>query len=346
MSKFYFLKIQRVVRETEQAVSVYFELPPKLKEAFDFTPGQYVSLETQIEAQNVRRAYSISSTPEAAYLRVAFKKIANGVFSNFAYKHFKKGDIVKVFPPEGRFHLQTSSKYHIAFAAGSGITPILSILTHGLKTQSTFKFLLVYGNKTARDTLYLQELEQLKAKYPDRFFVHYLFSREDSTLGKFGRIDSAWVAFYLKAYPEFKNPLFYLCGPYKMQMVVQEKLSALNFKPSQIFSELFFNPSQSKESTQAMATQVRLKITLDGVTQTLPADREAPILETALQAQLEPPYSCRGGICSSCIAKLTSGTATMKTNQILTDADIDEGLILTCQAYPTSDALSVDYDSV
>lgn len=353
MSSFYKLTIKEVRRETKDAVSVLFNIPLEFKDFYRFTAGQYVNLKLTLDGNEIRRAYSICSAPESGDLRIAIKAVSNGVFSQFANNQLKEGNILEVGTPEGKFTFEPDAarqKNYAAFAAGSGITPILSIIQSVMGAEPKSTFVLVYGNKSPESTIFHQQLHDLQLKYVGRLFVHFIYSQAKISGDLFGRIEKSTVNYVLNnKHKEIDFDKFYLCGPEPMINAVADVLKEHNIKESAIKFELFSATTAiNPEAAEAKALDGHTKITVmvDDEETTFEMSHKQTILEAALKQGLDAPYSCQGGICSSCLARVTSGTAVMRKNAILTDGEIAEGLILTCQAHPTSETLTVDYDDV
>ena len=351
MSSFYKLQIKEVKRETANAVSIVFNVPAELKPAYKFTAGQYINLKLTLDGKEIRRAYSICSSPESGELRIAIKSVKNGLFSKFANDNIKVGDLIEVGQPEGKFTFEPHSdrqKNYAAFAAGSGITPVLSIIKAVLENEPKSTFVLVYGNKSTEETIFYNELHELQLKYVGRFFVHFVFSQAKVDGELFGRIEKSSVNFVLNnKHKEKEFDKFYLCGPEEMINLVATVLKEHNVADKNIKFELF-STSSSTENAAASSHDGHTKITVlvDGEEASFEMSQKQTLLEAALKQGLDAPYSCQGGICSSCLARITKGSAEMKKNSILTDGEIAEGLILTCQAHPTSSEITVDYDDV
>lgn len=351
MSSFYKLQITEVKHETANAISVVFNIPTELKSAYQFTAGQYVNLKLTLDGQEIRRAYSVCSSPTSGELRIAIKSVKNGHFSKFANENLKVGDILEVGQPEGKFTFEPSfsnQKNYAGFVAGSGITPVMSILKSVLESEPKSTFVLVYGNKSPEETIFHKELHELQLKYVGRFFVHYVFSQAKADGELFGRIDKSAVNFVLNnKHKEKTFDKFYLCGPEAMINLVSDVLASHNVAQKNIKFELF-STSKADENTSAKSHTGHTKITVmvDDEETTFEMLQKQTVLEAALKQGIDAPYSCQGGICSSCLARITNGTVEMKKNSILTDGEIAEGLILTCQAHPTSTEIYVDYDDV
>lgn len=353
MSSFYKLNIKEVRRETHDSVSVLFHVPLEFKDFYQFTAGQYINLKLTLDGNEMRRAYSICSAPNSDELRIAIKAVKNGVFSQFANTQLKEGNTLEVGTPEGKFTFEPDAsrqRNYAAFAAGSGITPVLSIIQSVLSGEPKSTFVLVYGNKTPDSTIFLQQLHDLQLKYVGRFFVHYVYSQAKVADALFGRIEKSTVNYVLNnKHKELSFDKFFLCGPEAMINTVSHVLREHNVKESAIKFELFSTaPTVSAEATAATTLDGHTKITImvDDEESTFEMSHKQTVLEAALKQGLDAPYSCQGGICSSCLARVTSGTAVMRKNAILTDGEIAQGLILTCQAHPTSETLYVDYDDV
>lgn len=348
MSTFFPLEIKEVIRETPQAVSLSFNIPENLKEEFKFDAGQYITIKAKLGDEELRRAYSLCSAPNSGEFKVTVKEVEGGKFSVIANNKLNAGDILEVHPPEGKFILKPSgeARAYAAFAAGSGITPVLSIIKTVLAEEPKSRFVLTYGNKSPEETIFFRELLELQAKFPDRLFIEFVYSRTREDNSHFGRIETSTVNFVVKN--KFKDQsfdAFYLCGPEEMINQVSDVLKENGVTEDKILYELF-----TSEDTGAIETnvegQTELTIMVDDEETTFSMDTKETVLDAALEHDLDVPYSCQGGICSSCIARIVEGKAEMRKNQILTDEEIEEGLILTCQAQPLTPKLKVDYDDV
>lgn len=351
MSKFHSFTIKEVKKETENAISIVFDIPTALKPTFNFIGGQYITIRTTIDEKEIRRSYSICSTPESNELRVVVKEVKNGLFSNYASKKLKKGDILDVAPPQGKFVLQTATSHqrnYAAFAAGSGITPVISMIKSVLLKELHSTFVLVYGNKTIDETIFKLEIDELQKRFPKRFFVKYIFSKKLHKDSILGRIDRSIVNLMIKQ--TFKNIVFdsfYLCGPGKMIDVVTSTLKENGVAASSIHYELFTSVYTSGDTTSnKLEGNTEITIILDDEETSFEMPQKKLILTAALDEGLDAPFSCQGGICSSCLAKITEGSAIMDKNTILSDAEVNDGFILTCQAHPTSHKITIDYDDV
>lgn len=350
MSDFHTLKIKDIRRETPGAVSIAFDIPESLINDYKFTAGQYINLKTQFEGQEVRKAYSICSSPNSGELRVAIKAVQNGGFSDYANEKLAVGDTMEVGTPEGKFIFEPKperQRNYAAFAAGSGITPVLAIIQSVLEGEPESTFVLVYGNKSPEDTIFHQFLHDLQLQYVGRFFVHFVYSKARAEESLFGRIDRSVVNFVIKnKHKEKEFSKFYLCGPEEMIKTVNDVLREANIPEKSIKFELFSTPIAEKKIDDNLEGHSKITVLVDDEETTFVMSQKMTILDAALKQGVDAPYSCQGGICSSCMARITGGTAEMKKNAILTDSEIAEGLILTCQAHPTSPEIYVDYDDV
>lgn len=352
MAQFQTLAISDITRQTDQCVTLTFDVPANLKADYTFKAGQYITLKTNIKDQEVRRDYSLCSSPSSGKLTVAVKAVPNGTFSTYANSSLKIGDTLEVAKPQGRFVFEpiaTEKRTIAAFAAGSGITPILSIAKTVLDQEPNSHFVLVYGNKTLKDTIFLQDLLNLQHQYKDRFDIQFLYSQSQENNALFGRIEKSTVNLIVKnKYKHVTIDAFYLCGPEGMINTVKDVLAENNIEDTKINFELFTAATVPTDENTEVVTNgnTAITVTVDDETQTFTMSQKQTILEAALKEDLDAPYSCQGGVCSSCIARVTDGKALMRQNNILTDAEVAEGLILTCQAHPTTPTIIVDYDDV
>lgn len=352
---FHPLTIAEVRRETSDCVSVAFAVPASLKETFRYKQGQYITLRTHINGQEVRRSYSVCSSPLDDELRVAVKQVSHGLFSTYANTELKKGDILDVMPPMGKFFTEldpAQTRQYVGFAAGSGITPLLSIIKTTLRTEPASSFTLVYGNRNRHSIIFKEELEALKNLYMDRFRVMYILSREKTdAVINFGRIDGEKCAAICdKTIDINRTDAFFLCGPENMIFSVKEQLETLGADKKKIHFELFTTPGAQKnteQKTQHSPSEAKSKVTikLDGVSFDfdLGFDGKA-ILDAALQHGADLPYACKGGVCCTCRAKLVEGEVDMDVNYGLEPDEIEQGFILTCQSHPRTEKVVVDFD--
>ena len=351
MSSFHKLSVKNIKRETDNAISLSFNIPENLKDTFTFKAGQYITLKIEIEGNEVRRDYSLCVSPKSGELKVAIKEVNEGTFSAYANNTLKVGDTIEVAPPKGRFIFEpndSKTKNIALFAAGSGITPILSIIKCALEEEVYSKVILVYGNKTPKDTMFLNELLELQHAYKDRFSIQFVFSQQDEDDAIFGRIEKSTVNYVMKnKHKHVDVDAFYLCGPEAMIHTVKDVLTEHDIDKARIHFELFkaARPAEVKDDV-IVSGKTQITITVDDETTTFEMSQKQTILEAALDEDLDAPYSCQGGICSSCLARITEGEAAMRQNNILTESEVAEGLILTCQAHPTTPNIVIDYDDV
>ena len=351
MSSFYKLSIKEIIKETTDAVSILFNVPDELKSYYSFVAGQYVNLKVTLDGQEIRRAYSICSSPKSGELRIAVKAIKTGFFSKFANEKLAVGNVIEVGTPEGKFTFEPKvdrQKNYAAFVAGSGITPVYSILKSVLEEEPNSTFVLVYGNKSEKDTIFHNQLHDLQLQYVGRLFVQYVYSQSTADNALFGRIDKSAVNFVLKnKHAEMEFSKFYLCGPEEMINLVSDTLKENNISTTDIKFELFSTSSFGETaSSEGLEGHTKISILVDDEETTFEMSQKQTLLEAALKQGLDVPYSCQGGICSSCICRITEGAADMKKNQILTDSEVAEGLTLACQAHPTTTTIKIDFDDV
>lgn len=347
---FYSLKINDVKKETKDCVSVSFEIPNEIKNDFSFLSGQYLTLKTLRNNEDVRRSYSLCSSPHENEWRVAIKQVENGLFSTFANNHLKKGDTLEVMPPMGNFKLDKKDydKSVVLFAAGSGITPIFSILKSVLE-EGTGNVTLFYGNKGFYGIIFREELESWKNRYMDRLRIVHLFSRESpgSKIQK-GRInkekcDDLFDAFLANS----EIDEVFICGPEQMILDVKSSLLNKGVLDSKIHFELFGTniSNVKKEASSGPSLSTRVEIILDNDLIDFGLNSDGPtILDAAQQAGADLPYACKGGVCCTCKAKILEGTVEMDVNYALTPEEVQQGYILTCQAHPTSAYVKVSFD--
>lgn len=353
---FHQLRIKEVRKETADCVSIVFDIPTDLEQLYSFKQGQYITIKKDFNGESVRRNYSICSSPFDHELRIAVKKIPGGVFSSYANDLLQKADTLEVLPPAGKFFTELRAEQennYVAFAAGSGITPILSIIKTTLQTESKSSFTLVYGNRNRYSILFKEALEALKNKYLDRFRIIYILSREktDSEI-HFGRIDEAKCKTILNSTinPQKINA-FFLCGPEEMIFSVKSYLSSIGISDSKIHFELFNISTNSPKTNAKVSTAadagLNSKITViqDGRSFDflLPYQGNS-ILNAAMATGADLPYACKKGMCCTCKAKLVEGEVEMDRVYGLESDEIDQGFILTCQAHPRSEKIVVDFD--
>lgn len=352
MSSFHKLVIKNIERLTDKSISISFNVPENLKKTFAFKAGQYITLKTIIDGAEVRRDYSLCESPKSGELKVAIKEVTDGTFSAYANTKLQAGNTIDVASPKGRFIFEpndSKTKNIALFAAGSGITPVLSIIKCALEEEVYSKVILVYGNKSTTETMFLNELLELQHTFKDRFSIQFVFSQQDEDDSIFGRIEKSTVNYVMKnKHKHIEVDAYYLCGPEAMIHTVKDVLTEHGIDKDRIHFELFkaSKVDEVEELGNVSSGKTKITVTVDDETTTFEMSQKQTILEAALDEDLDAPYSCQGGICSSCLARIKEGEATMRQNNILTESEVAEGLILTCQAHPTTPEIVVDYDDV
>lgn len=352
--KFYPLKVADIRRETIDCVSVAIHIPAELEEQFRFSAGQYLTFRVNLQGQEIRRSYSICSGPLEQEWRVAIKKVPGGVFSTFANEQLKVGDTIEVMPPMGRFGQQIEgqdSQAYLAFAAGSGITPILSIVKTVLANQPQSHFILFYGNQNQHSILFRSELEALKNRHMGRLSIYHVLSREMVDTSLFhGRIDvEKCHAFLQKLIPVERIDQCFICGPEDMIHTVKQSLIEAAFDPQKIHFELFGVKTKPLKPTlvnEIKGPLSKVKIHLDGSIFEIPVayDGES-VLDVALRSGADLPFACKGGVCCTCRAKVLSGDVKMQVNYALEADEVAAGYVLTCQSHPRSAQVTLDFDA-
>jgi ring-1,2-phenylacetyl-CoA epoxidase subunit PaaE len=351
--RFHTLTISDVRRETDDAVSLAFAVPARLKRGYRFAPGQYLTLRATIDGEDIRRSYSICSGLDDGELRVAVKRVAAGVFSNFVHDRLKPGDQIEVMTPAGRFTLPPSEapRTIVAVACGSGITPVMSLLKTVLAREPQSRFVLLYGNRTSRDIIFAEALAGLKDRYLDRLSITHVLSREMQDVPALqGRLDGQRIKLLLRAMPAIDHA--FLCGPAAMMDEAGATLAALGLAPEQIHREYFTPGAGGRRAPPPPVVEPSAppaaiaEIVIDGRRHEVPMPRGMSVIDAARAQGLDLPFSCKGGMCCSCRAKLVSGKAEMAVNYSLQPWEIAAGFILTCQARPLTPRLVLDYDQV
>lgn len=358
--EFHKLKVQDITRETEDTVSVAFAVPEPLADAYYFAPGQYLTLETEIEGEKVRRSYSLCSSPFDGELRVAIKTLDGGKFSTYANRELTVGNEMHVMTPQGNFvaDIVPEKKHnYVAFAAGSGITPIFSILKSVLENEPQSSFTLFYGNKTGQSVIFKEKIEALKNKFMNRLEVHYVLSREDQGSDYLkGRIDAQKCRHFAERFFAVEAvDNFFLCGPEEMIRTVSGQLEELGVPKTKIHFELFTTPVQSmegkkvgsgqKEKGKAPKSKSAVTVILDGDETHFELSSDGTsVLDAALDAGADVPFACKGAVCCTCRAKVLEGEVEMDMNYALEDDEVEDGYVLTCQSHPRSQKLVISYD--
>ena len=338
--------------DTDESVCLSFDVPPELYETFRHVPGQHVVLRAEIDGQDVRRSYSICTNPSDGTFSVGIKAIRDGVFSTWANTRLMEGGEMEVLPPIGQFCHHPDPEVantYVALVAGSGITPVLSILGSILEIESSSTYTLVYGNKRATSVMFLNELKSLKDKYPERFRIINVLSREVHQVPLFsGRIDAeklGLLASSLISVPEVSA--WFICGPMEMVEVAGETLTNLGVGEDRLHSELFFDERIEvlAEASEMTSGSVSLEFALDGRSSKVSVDPSGPpLLDYARSVRPEVPFACKGGMCATCKARVLQGEVTMEKNYALSRAEVEDGYVLSCQAHPLSDDVSITYD--
>ena len=354
--RFHTLTIAERRQETADAISLRFAVPPALAEEFRFEPGQYLTLRAMVEGEDLRRSYSICSAPDRDDLTVAIKRVEGGVFSNWATDALKAGDTLEVMTPTGRFGLlgrAGNGRLHVGFAAGSGITPIMSIVQGVLAREPDSRFVLFYGSRSVDGILFRETLEDLKDRHLGRLTVFHVLSREEQDIAVLnGHLDDAKIRRTLGAMvPVAAIDHAFICGPEGMIEALSATLADLGLDAAKIHTERFVSalggkPRAAKAVDAEAAPAAMATVIVDGNRRDVPVAAGEAILDAALRAGLDLPFACKGGMCCSCRAKLTEGSAQMELNYSLEPWEVAQGFILTCQAKPTTAKVEVDFDAV
>lgn len=353
MVHFHSLKISRLVQDTRDAIVVSFDIPAELRQIFHYQPGQHLTLRAMINGEEQRRSYSICSALQDDELKIAIKKVPGGVFSTWAHETFATGMALDVMPPTGSFHLPLSPQHHrhyLAFAAGSGITPVFSVVKSTLLAEPQSRFTLVYGNRASSTVMMRDSLADLKDQFLDRLSVIHIMSREKQDIELFnGRIDADKCRALLSQWIHLDDiDHVFICGPQQMMEQVSATLVALGLDTSHIHAELFgvaAPVTRARVATPATDAQCEVTLVIDGRHYVFSMQRDAmPVLEAGLAQGIEIPYACKGGICATCRCKVTEGKADMDANHALEDYEVASGFVLSCQAFPATDKLVLDFD--
>lgn len=343
MNRFYELTISKITQLTTSSVMITFEVPELLKKVFHFEAGEYLTLQQTIGGEKVRRAYSICSGVNESELSVAVKRVPNGVFSTYATQ-LKAGDVLEVMPPKGSFvffYDIFGNRDIMLFSAGSGVTPMMSIAKTAL-SKTNIKVVFVYGNKCKEEALFFDEIEGLRIQYPERFFVHYAFSQRPWGDHYTGRINDRIVNEIFAKYKDFNWGRYYACGPTGLVKNLRETLLLRGIDKDRIFTELFeASPAEIDYST--LQGNVTITLELNGQTHSFESARNQTLLSSALLRGYDAPYSCLNGVCSSCIGRVEEGEAKMAKNETLSEEEVSQGYILTCQAYAMTDTIKVRF---
>ena len=359
MATFHPLEVVDIKRETVEAVSIKLRIPKELEEEFQFLPGQYVMFKHEINGEELKRSYSISSSPGEGELRVGVKEVIDGRFSTFANRQLKVGDKLCTLAPRGRFVINTNAsnkKHYVSFCAGSGVTPIISMMKHVLETEPMSSFTCFYGNRYASTIIYVDEINALKNRFPDRLEIHYVMSKEEMGSDLFrGRIDEDKIRKFSEIlFDPAEVDSFYMCGPEQIIHAAKKVLEEKGVEEERLHFELFGTPNPTAgfastptdvDASESVMSQITVVMDGDEFAFEMKPGHET-ILDAADRAGLDVPYSCKGGVCCTCLARVKEGEVSMALNYSLTDKEVASGLVLTCQAHPKTSNVTVDFDDI
>ena len=352
---FHLLKIKKVILETAESVSIIFEIPENIAPEFLYNEGQNITLKAVVNGEEIRRSYSLCTAPYENEIKVAVKLAFAGKFSTFA-QTLKAGDVLEVLPPVGKFNARLKKGFgnYLAIAAGSGITPVLSIIKHTIKQQPESSFTLIYGNKSRGSIMFFEELESLKNKFMGRFNLIHILSREKTEVPlNYGRINLAKLAELQPMIDFSKFDSVYICGPEDMIFSTVEFLEKNRLERSKLHFELFTTPGQKQNLNTLPDANIQdetkpksnITVKVDGRSFSFDLSTKGKsILAAALAQGADLPFACKGGVCSTCKAKLVSGNVKMDVNYALEPDEVEQGFILTCQSHPITENVVVDYD--
>lgn len=354
--RFHRLAVNDLRRESSDAVSMTFAIPRELADDYAFSPGQYLTLRATLDGEEVRRSYSICSGPDDGEVRIAVKKVDGGAFSSWAADELKRGDELDVMTPTGRFGVvppAEAGRIHVGFAAGSGITPILSIVKGVLAREPDSRFFLFYGNRATDNIMFLEALEELKDRFIDRLSIFHVISGEEQDIPILhGRLDGDKVRVLLRSLvPATSVEHVFICGPSGMSEEIEATCRDIGIANDRIHVERFVSefggkPRPKKAVAADAPPKAIASLIIDGKRRDVPVAEEEAILDAALRAGVDLPFACKGGMCSTCRAKLVEGEAPMDLNYSLEPWELKAGFVLTCQAKPSSERVVVDYDHV
>ncbi|MEU4499956.1 2Fe-2S iron-sulfur cluster-binding protein [Streptomyces sp. NPDC024089] len=350
---FHPLRVRTVERLTDDSVAVTLAVPPELRETFRHKPGQHLNVRYTVDGEEIRRSYSICSPaveePDDPVLRVGIRLVDGGAFSTYALKELAVGDVVEAMSPMGRFVLEPRAGRFAAIVGGSGITPVLSIAATLLAREPDAQFCLIRSDRTALSTMFLDEVADLKDRYPDRFQLVTVLSREEQQAGlPSGRLDQDRLTELLPALlPTAEVDGWYLCGPFGLVLAADRALRGLGVDRTRVHQEIFHvddGPSASARPRIESPAHSRLTATLDGRSGTWPVEEGESLLETVLRSRADAPYACKGGVCGTCRAFLVSGEVRMDRNFALEPEETGAGYVLACQSHPVTPEVELDFD--
>jgi len=353
MSQFHPLLVTDIHHTIRDAVVL--TLKPENPDAFAFTQGQYLTFKQDFDGTELRRNYSICAGLDDGELKVGIKRVDGGAFSTYANTELKVGDVLHAMPPQGKFFTAIEpevAKNYLGFAGGSGITPVLSILKTVLKREPQSTFTLVYANRAVNTIMFREELEDLKNRYMGRLtIIHILESGQDMELFE-GRVDQAKCDALFEHWIQIDNiDTAFICGPEPMMLAIAEALKTNGLSDNQIKFELFSESQQGRLAKQEMAKRSEgqsgtdVTVIIDGARRSFTMQKGQSVLEAALENGQEAPFACKAGVCSTCMGKVLDGEVEMLSNHALEDYEVERGYVLTCQSYPLSDTLTIDYDT-
>ncbi len=356
MARFHDLTVTDVHKTIRDAVVVTLQPVNGAAEEFDFTQGQYLTFRREFDGEELRRSYSICAGKQDGILQVGIKRVDGGAFSTWANEELKVGDTLQAMPPMGGFFTpldQTAAKQYLGFAGGSGVTPVLSILKTTLAAEPNSTFTLVYANKGVNSIMFREELEDLKNTYMGRFNVIHILETDAQEIDLFtGLVTEEKCAELFKGWIDIEHvDTAFICGPEPMMLGIASALRAHGLTDSQIKFELFASAQPGRAKRKAVskdaassANQTTAAITLDGSTQTVTMPKDVSILDAALENTMDAPYACKAGVCSTCRCKVLEGEVEMVTNHALEDYEVEKGYVLSCQSFPLTDNVVVDFD--
>ncbi|HVY17117.1 MAG TPA: 1,2-phenylacetyl-CoA epoxidase subunit PaaE [Rhodopila sp.] len=355
MPRFFPLTVTEVRRETRDAIVVSLRPRDQDRDRFDFIQGQHLTFRRVFDGVEFRRSYSICAGRDDGVLQVGIKRVTGGFFSNWVNDHLRAGDVLEAMPPMGAFHAPiepSSSRHYLGFAAGSGITPLLSIIKTVLAREKRSQFTLVYANRQVQTIMFREELEDLKNRYLGRLSILHILKTDAQDIDLFvGRVDASKCAALFRSWIDLSGiDLAFICGPEPMMLTIAASLREHGMTDAQIKFELFAAAQPGRAATPRLSASVDVEVcevalTLDGATRhfRMPTQGQS-VLEAALASHIDVPYACKAGVCSTCRARVVEGEVEMMANHALEDDEVRRGYVLTCQSYPLTDRLAVNYD--